>query len=412
MSRGARRWILVAGLVVAAAASGQEVDEHCPVWPERLASAEHELTYGGRSVRFCCATCRRLFEADPKKYLANVPGLDPAALEDEEETASWRGLEALRRTGEVGLYALLALLAVALVTVATWRRRGAAAAGPRYEVIVLLLLTLGAGFFMGRRILELETQVEDLRQRNYLFELEKVMHNNTYIDYGDPPIPSRPPVAPRLASVYYRGNDERSPELFNGGDYLTAWFRLSLHGADGRPLRHGDTVGEEWLQVRFEIERAPNTPDYFWSDDIMGHIYLTRQTDRFLGLERPVADRVDLAVLEPLQRWEALYPVGRLRGAGAERLEGVIYVADEWRQHGKVLGATLHYAVQYEITVDDGRVAPASDLWMGALFRPRKSPVWKVPPEEWLSHEPIPPKPEPGVDDPELLGIDDYLDES
>ena len=48
---------------------------------------------------------------------------------------------------------------------------------------------------------------------------------------------------------------------------------------------------------------------------------------------------------------------------------------------------------------------------MGSLFRPRKSPVWKVPPVEWLSHEPIPPLPEAGTDDPALLGLTDYYEQ-
>ena len=45
---------------------------------------------------------------------------------------------------------------------------------------------------------------------------------------------------------------------------------------------------------------------------------------------------------------------------------------------------------------------------MNALFRPRKSPYSRVPPEEWFSHQPIPALPEAQGDDPEALGISDY----
>jgi len=75
-----------------------------------------------------------------------------------------------------------------------------------------------------------------------------------------------------------------------------------------------------------------------------------------------------------------------------------------------MVGATFHYGIVVKLTTLDGRLGEASEVFMGALFRPRKSPITRVPREEWLSHEPIPPLPAPQGDDKETLGISDYLD--
>ncbi|MEM6796590.1 MAG: hypothetical protein AAF725_21645, partial [Acidobacteriota bacterium] len=157
-----------------------------------------------------------------------------------------------------------------------------------------------------------------------------------------------------------------------------------------------------------QIRRGPNTPDFFWSDKILGDIFLTADADPFLGMNRPVEDRRNLKTGEPMARWYADYPLGRLFGKGEEEIDRVVYVADAWFEAGRMVGASFHYGIEVQLDFVDGIVQDTSDVYMGALFRPRKSPLSVVPHEEWLSHEPIPALPAAQAEDPETLGIADY----
>jgi hypothetical protein len=259
-------------------------------------------------------------------------------------------------------------------------------------------------------------QVFQLNAQLFYRALEEDIHYATYYDHGAPPIPRRPDFVPRLSGVYYRGNDERNEKLFNGGNYRTATFHVSLVDAAGREVKHGDDVAKQELFVRLEIERPPFTPDFLYSDRFMRAMFLTRESAPNLGRDEPTADRVSLTEREPMQRWEALYPLGAAPCCGDTQWEGVVYVCEDYlyRRHrfaekDTVGGARFHYGLPYRIRFEQGRVAAESDLYMGALYRTRKFPLRTVPFAQWFSHEPIPLIPEPQGDDLELLGIDDYL---
>jgi hypothetical protein len=149
------------------------------------------------------------------------------------------------------------------------------------------------------------------------------------------------------------------------------------------------------LAIRLVIERAPFTADYFWQERGMKRVFLSRSTDS--SVDKPIAprDAVHLSVLEPEQRWEAVYPLepGPAEGTSA----GVVYVRQPFVQ-----GARYHFGIQYELRFEKGRLAPSSDLWMGALFRGRAK---RIAPEEWFSHEPIPVLPEKQPENLHLLGV-------
>lgn len=65
----------------ARAGDGEVVNAMCPVMTDEPVDAEIYLDHAGKTVFFCCAKCRRLFVADPDKYIANLPqfGGSPAA---------------------------------------------------------------------------------------------------------------------------------------------------------------------------------------------------------------------------------------------------------------------------------------------------------------------------------------------
>jgi hypothetical protein len=235
---------------------------------------------------------------------------------------------------------------------------------------------------------------------------QELVHFATFHDFGTPPQPAHPNVPARVEGTYYRGNDERSPELFNGGNYLTSTFELSLSSA-GVKLEHGAALSGEDVTLTVILQRAPHTPDFFFSEERMKRVFLSRQSDPFLGAAGPIPDRVDLATVQPSQRWRAEFPLGKVAVSGKQELKGIVYVFEEFWDEGALLGSRFHYAIEYDLRFDAGRLASDSDLWMGALYRTRKVMQWKLPLSEWFSEKPIPPLPSAGTSDPKLLGIDD-----
>src|SRR5687767_11723610 len=68
--------------------------------------------------------------------------------------------------------------------------------------------------------------------------------------------------------TYYRGNDERSEKLFNGGFYRTATIDLTLVDATGAEIDIGDTCAEGPLSLRFEIRSAAKAAPELFTDAI------------------------------------------------------------------------------------------------------------------------------------------------
>ena len=77
--------------------------------------------------------------------------------------------------------------------------------------------------------------LEDLRNRDEV-------HAATFYNHGSPPRVRPFDDVNRVSAVYYRGNDERGPQLFNGGVYRTATFHLSLCDERRQPVVVGDRV--------------------------------------------------------------------------------------------------------------------------------------------------------------------------
>ncbi|MDA8018357.1 MAG: hypothetical protein MPN21_13005 [Thermoanaerobaculia bacterium] len=388
---------------VAVAQEGGPINEMCPVLTDQGVEEGLSAHFGSVEVGFCCELCREQFLKNPEPYLAALSPEAAAAVRQSTETAE-PAFE-FDVAEHLDLVTLVVLLLLALLA---WRRDSATSR--RAAVVLVMMAMVALAAFSWWRAEGARSELQEAQQELQLARWKELIHNNTYYDYGNPPRPLRPPVEPRLQATFYRGNDERSDNLFNGGNYLTSYFDLSIVDAAGDPIEAGEDVSGRELALRFQIRRGPNTPDFFWSDDIMGHIFLTGDSDPFLGYESPVADRRDLTTVEPMSRWHALYPLGAVQGGGEERLDEVVYVAEAWFEKDRMIGATFHYGIEVVLRLLDGTVAEDSEVYMGALFRPRKSPFSRVPPEEWLSHEPLPELPEPQGDDPETLGIVDYLD--
>lgn len=404
----------------------------CPVTSDEASEAEHWTVYKGRRIHFCCADCIEQFLEDPDAYAGALPDLetlpkaDPAAaspkfgvatsvfdggdvdlaLPPDGAIAATR--EALRRDAPAMVVALLLLW--------IWVRRGGR---PRAGPVV-------AGVVLGGALVAAQAHAIDAewdQRRSQLGYYAKVhhaateqelldsIHFVTYDLFGKPPKPRRMAGPNAIRRTYYRGNDERTPRLFNGGRYRTTTFDIGLV-AGGAWVEPGATVNPAELGIRVAFRRGPSTPDFFWVPKRMARAYLTMDAAPFAGRFEPVADRVGLTTDEPMQRWSAVYPVGALvKTAPGDRrhAHGIVYLCEERYRVGQLVGGRFHYGIEFDLHLDaDGVLLKASDVWMNATYVGRKFAKHQIPPEEWFSDRPIPEKPKPDDATPEELGLTDY----
>jgi hypothetical protein len=239
---------------------------------------------------------------------------------------------------------------------------------------------------------------------------------------GDPLWIPHPMHPPRLGGVYYRGNDERSDRLFNGGFYRTAELEIWLTDRDGMPLKWGDTVDGP-LSVEFVIKRSPHTSSHLFSDHIMSVIGLCREVvvntrdNRQHSKEVSVGRVIPMTAVEADQQWRSRFPIEKFHqsvsksdtvAAGESITQGNLYVVQNTSK------PKVHYGVEYEIRLDnERRILPSSKLWMGSIYNlngrvfvPRQGE--KILLDRWFDFRPIPEISSPQTDDPELLGIPEH----
>ena len=431
----------------------------CPVMPEERAEDSWTTVYRGKLIRFCCNNCVDRFRRDPEKYLAGLPQF-PA-----NEIASAGNLQIdpvkLRFLG-------MFLAAVAIAGLFRLWNGQRIKVGKSTLIRPLLIQLVLAGALAAAIHFWLTTEhhkLEMIKQRAV-----SDIHHATYFDFGVPPVPHRPEIEPALATTFYRGNDERSPVLHNGGNYQTAIFDLTVEHADGTPVRPGDHLRDQTLFLRFTIHKAKNAPLRMYDNKIMDKIYLTRSFDPLMGWDKPIDDQLHIESIEPGEVWECRFPleiaapdsarefdvdsvtpqqltridgidqqvadwfvayrdagypisnVDDLRQAGitgqpAQILsaslqhsihEGVVYVCEAFFYKGRQMGARMHYGIKYKLRLENGIIQDDSEIWMGALSRSQKAAKGAIPAWQWLSSDPLPELPAPQDISDELLGIDDY----
>ncbi len=225
--------------------------------------------------------------------------------------------------------------------------------------------------------------------------------------------PLRPKHPPRLGGTYYRGNDERSPRLFNGGFYRTATMHLALSDVEDRRLAWGDTLPSDELFIRLEIERAPMATPTLFTPTLMAKAFLSpcRPATRTPGLEAMV---YPLETLETGERWVGRVPVKLPSpdAAGDMLLSGELFL-----YHGvpgkEQISARPHFGMSYRINVKRGVIQPGSDLWMGSLYKLSKvfyPPPDRILPNEWFDSWEIPVIEGSNSTDPKLLGVEEHRD--
>lgn len=453
-------------------ATAPSINEYCPVMPDSLATSDWSTVYRGKQINFCCNNCVDSFRANPKGYLErlpHVPGEDIAAVPIGEQirTQFRNAVEWARSPGG----RVVCVFVIASLLFGAWRKLQQRRAKRNQEPLtvrpvmaeMLVFGLLATVIHLGWNNSQLETEV--IKQR-----VLRVVHHSTYHDHGYPPQPPRPSAENRLAARFYRGNDERSEFLYNGGNYQTATFDIAIQREDGSQVQFGDDVSGQELFVSYSITRPKQSPDRLYATKIMDRIYLTKEYGELMGYDRPVRDflpikrlddfhwnaRYSLGVVstsqgsrldpataareqllrvpgmtEQFAEWfleyrKAGYPIrGRadLRHAGIEgeaeqalaaafghvTEEGNVYICEaNFGPGGRQMGARFHYGIGYKLFVKDGVVLPDSDIWMGPLSRSQKAAKGQIPNNQWLSETPLPSVPERQELSDELLGIDEW----
>lgn len=243
------------------------------------------------------------------------------------------------------------------------------------------------------------------KQRQFAFEIREAVYMRVF---GSPPSPIRHEGPKRLGGTFYRGNDERDERLFNGGNYRTCNFHLALCAADETKLNYGDSVPEDGLYVRLEIERAPGATPELYAPRIMNRIFFSEEDYNRMDAvfdEEPVR----LRTIQEGERWRAMYPLGR---PSFGKRSGLIYLYVAKPVRGAPFLRRPVYGIRLDLRFENGRIGEASDLWIGnlvlndALQLPKGNN--RVPMDQWFSAEPIPEITGTNTADPELLGVRDY----
>lgn len=387
------------------AAPGNNIDVNrmCPVLSNEEAIAEYSVMYKGKEVRFCCSECIIEFNKHPEIYENVLPQL--------------RNLSVLDRAKLWGTQHKFTLLVPALLLILVLLRIGRAKLKNSNGYLAKLITfrttatvpLMAVSGFLGFEVWQLQQDVSDR-------VLKDEIHFATFHDFGFPPTPREPALEPRLKGSYYRGNDERSPRLFNNGNYRTATFHVSLVDDNGNELKAGDQIADKPLFVKFQIDRPPFTPDFLYNPEMMDTMFLTQEANPFLGRSKPVKDLIALTETDPMQAWEALFPIESCGTCACSKdRSGTVYVCEKYFKMSRIptfgkqqVGGRYHYGIRYELKTEAGVLLEDSNLFMGALYRTRKLPTWRVPMSEWFSYEPIPVLPSKNVEDIELLGIKDH----
>lgn len=225
------------------------------------------------------------------------------------------------------------------------------------------------------------------------------------IDENNLPLPVPPMHPKRLGGTYYRGNDERNEELFNGGFYRTATMELHLVDSAGERLQWQDVVDDE-VFVELSIRRAKEATKELFSPRTRNLATVEHycQTDSSVNL------KTKFESVEEFEHWRAIIPLPPKSQWQDGVAEGMVYL-----MYGVQVGGPNprpHFGARYRIVMDGNQVSNDSELWLGNMFTlggrvlvPQKGEVLL---DRWFDWRPIPEIQGQGTTDPELLGLPEH----
>lgn len=248
---------------------------------------------------------------------------------------------------------------------------------------------------------------------------------------------------PRLGGVYYRGNDERAPELFNGGYYRTATMEVWLVDREGNRLQWGHEINpDQALSIEYVIERAVGTTPALFTSEIMKSAFLrhhpnfalkdpkryplsTNESGTRLASEtknqemrKPTGQPLNMTAdsSQPgspsaVQTWQARVTLVPFEHWSHGSTDGIIYV-----RHGAnpIDGdrGRAHYGIVYDLQIEDGKIGDRSEIWMGSMYnlngRVLIPDADHILLDRWFDFRPIPEIEGENTLNPELLGIPEH----
>lgn len=388
---GSPRWQVVAAESATPFEQSDVLAIPCPVMPEKSARGRYSLVHDGRTHYFCCADCIADFRASPARYLTSNTTA-PIHESPWSPGADWLA----------GIPLLVLLIGALMARRTGWRLWPVATISITTFAVLATVRFLAAERTVAMRDDELAAEHGKLVEH----AARDFFNYAVPFDFGEPPEPSRPPGTDnRTSRIFYRGNDERTGKLWNGGHYRTCTFTVRLIDAKRKILTAGARPDAFPLVIEVLIERSPFTAEGFWQEPVIRTMFMTG-TYAPLDREAPRAMvRAPLETLEPLHRFRVALPV--LEAAQSEA-QGTVYLCERM-QYQQFTGSRYHFAIPYRLILRDGVVTAESDVWMGALYRTRRVPQWRLPLAEWFSDQPIPELPGPQTTmDPTALGLPDY----
>ncbi|MCH2059180.1 MAG: hypothetical protein MK183_01010 [Verrucomicrobiales bacterium] len=409
-------WIVIFSVSLQTESSAGQINQKCPVEPSRNASTKYFAEHSGQKIYFCCAECIEEFRSSPETYLAPVETKESPA-EDEvkiAEKAKWLFDQVWNAASKMAGITVVILLFLSVFTLHYTLSKfipGTRIAKYTKMLMARRALPLWLGLLLGAEAISAHLMHHITRKSIRDSTLEHAIHYTTFVEYGDPPLPSRPDIPPRVNAVFYRGNDERNPSLFNGGNYRTATFHIDLCTQDGDPVIHGDPVHFKSLFFRVRFQRAAGTPEYFWKPSRMANIYATRDPGKFHWRNTEPAEVVPMTESVPMQEWTFHYPLASFtKDNEPNSVSGTFYICEKrFNDSDELIGGRFHCAFSFDLHRKSSFLEPDSDIWMGALYRKRSLRIWEIPESEWLSTKPIPEITDGhSSKDPVLLGIKDH----
>jgi hypothetical protein len=275
---------------------------------------------------------------------------------------------------------------------------------------LLLLLVIAALLFQFGLVKELRSAKATLQAK-----LDRTKKTLPSADPASLPLPVHPMHPKRLGGVYYRGNDERSPELFNGGFYRTATMEVRLTDAIGKQLQWNDEPTDQPLWITLSIERAAGATSSLFSSRVMSSTFLTHfaQSQLSKALTLTGEEKILLREIEPGQKWEAKIPIASPEDWRDGAAEGLIYVHHGNQVNPEGKKGRIHFGIKYKIQLVDTKISEDSEIWMGSLYNLNGRVL--IPDENsilldrWFDFRPIPEIIGSNSSDPTLLGIPEHV---
>jgi len=260
----------------------------------------------------------------------------------------------------------------------------------RSRLDVLLLLVLAAGF--AGKFLQARRTNELAPRRLDLIYAER--REEGKVRWASHP--------PRMVGIYYRGNDERTETLYNGGYYCTCTMEVSLWQGNQRLEWGSPVAADSPLFIELVIERTPySTPGLFTDNAMLG---------TFLSWDResqiPKSEVGQMQVLESAERWRAILPIG-------DRTEGLIFLRKGvQRADAEVTSGSPHYAIGFSVDRENGLISRESFVRMGSIYHTDKIVILEedeIPLNEWFDFRPMPMIEGGNTTDPKALGLEDHV---